>query len=319
MKTLIKRLDRNIDSMISLSLCYLLQLGMKYGLFNTPEMNALLNRGGEHNLGNKDYVKKLIDTYINLGIFEELDGKTTLKGVSYEFRITPEDSKEVAYEWIEVLEELYRMAGYAFISREHPRILMDFDKGADFWDMRLLLEPYRTARRVIAEVLGLEDGIRVLDLGCGSVSPVELGRYVGPNGKYVGVDFSPGLLSIAETRIRNEGMDWVILREMDVRKILPRNTYDAIILSQVLEYTENPGALVRRALDMLEVEGKLLILDPFRDTHPLVPALEFFESLTPEFVKFPTTSNIFNALDETPYDVSFDLIGKSIILITRLE
>ena len=319
MNALIEVLDKNLEAMMDISLAHLFKLGLKHDIFR-----RLANGATREELlaaipvSNKEYLGKLIDTYIALGIVDESEGVLRVPGFSYEFNLSAEDAGRLLSDWIQILEEIYKMADYAFISAEHPKILMDFDKGADFWDMRLLMDLNRTYRQLLVEVLGLEDGARVLDLGCGSVSPVELGEAVGPNGKYVGVDFSPGLLSIAQTRVRNARMDWVLLREMDIRKFVVKNTYDAVVMSFVLEYLENPGAAVNRAIGALSPGGRLAIVEPFRDNYPLIAAMEFFESLTREFVRFPSSTGVIHAVEESPYDVKVDILGKSVLLVTRL-
>jgi len=319
MNPLAEILDRNLEAIVDLSLGHLLRLGLKYGIFRRlasgmprEELLAVIP------VSNKAYLGRLIDTYVSLGLVEESDGLLRMSGFSYEFNLSAEDAGKLLSDWVQIVEELYKMADYAFISAEHPKILMDFDKGADFWDMRLLMELNRTYRQLAASLLGLEDGMRILDLGCGSVSPVELGEAVGPNGKYVGVDFSPGLLSIAKARVRNARMDWVVLREMDIRKLVVKNTYDAVVMSFVLEYLENPGAAVKRAIGTLEPGGKLVIIEPFRDNYPRIAALEFFESLTREFTHFPSSEDIIAAVEESPYDVKVEPVGKSALLVTRL-
>ncbi|WP_258084068.1 class I SAM-dependent methyltransferase [Thermococcus thermotolerans] len=319
MNPLAEILDRNLEAIVDLSLGHLLRLGLKYGIFRRlaggvprEELLSVIP------VSNKTYLGRLIDTYVSLGFVEESDGLLRTPGFSYEFNLSAEDAGKLLSDWVQIVEELYKMADYAFISAEHPKILMDFDKGADFWDMRLLMELNRTYRQLLVDLLGLEDGVRVLDLGCGSVSPVELGEAVGPNGKYVGVDFSPGLLSIAQARVRNARMDWVLLREMDIRKLVVKNTYDAVVMSFVLEYLENPGAAVKRAIGTLNPGGRLAIVEPFRDNYPLIAAMEFFESLTREFVRFPSSAEVIHAVEESPYDVKVDTLGKSVLLVTRL-
>ncbi|NJE10650.1 class I SAM-dependent methyltransferase [Thermococcus sp. MAR1] len=319
MNPLAEIIDRNLEAIVDLSLGHLLRLGLKYGIFR--RLAGGVRRGELLTMipvSNKAYLERLLETYLHLGFIEDSNGILTTPGFSYEFNLSSEDAGKLQSDWVQIVEELYKMADYAFISAEHPKILMDFDKGADFWDMRLLMELNRTYRQLAVDLLGLGDGTRVLDLGCGSVSPVELGEAVGPNGKYVGIDFSPGLLSIAKARIRNARMDWVVLREMDIRKFVVRNTYDAVVMSFVLEYLENPGAAVRKALEAVEPEGKLVIIELFRDNYPRIAALEFFESLTKEFTRFPSSEEIVAAVEESPYDVTVEPIGKSVLLVTRL-
>ncbi|CAD5244574.1 class I SAM-dependent methyltransferase [Thermococcus camini] len=319
MDPLVEVLDRNMEAMADVAVGYLIQIGLKYDVFKELVQGVSREKLiASVPLPNKERLGRLIDTYLQLGIVEESGGSLRMAEFSYELPLAQERLEKLLPDWIPILEEMYKMADYAFISREHPKVLMDFDKGADFWDMRLLLGINKVYRQLASHLLGLEDGMRIIDLGCGSVSPVELGSVVGPNGKYVGIDFSPGLLSIAMSRVRNEGLDWVALREMDVRRLVVRNTYDGVVMSFLLGYLENPGAVVRKALEMLGPGGRLVILDSFRDLNPRVAALEFFESLTKEFVRFPRAGEILAAVDESPYDAEASVIGNSTIVVTRV-
>ncbi|NJE29464.1 methyltransferase domain-containing protein [Thermococcus sp. 18S1] len=319
MDPLVEVLDRNMEAMADVAVGYLIQIGLKYDIFKELVLGVSREKLiASVPLPNKERLGRLIDTYLQLGIAEESGGSLRIAEFSYELPLARERLEKLLPDWIPILEEMYKMVDYAFISREHPKVLMDFDKGADFWDMRLLLGINRVYRQLASRLLGLEDGMRIIDLGCGSVSPVELGSAVGPNGKYVGIDFSPGLLSIATTRVRNEGLDWVTLREMDVRRLVVRNTYDGVVMSFLLGYLENPGAVVRKAIEMLSPGARLVILDSFRDLTPKVAALEFFESLTKEFVRFPSAGEILAAVDESPYDVEASVIGNSTIVVTRV-
>lgn len=319
MDALIKKLDKNISAMVRISMLHLLQLGLKYGLFSElaadQSYSDILTSVP---VGNKALLRNLIDTYVKMGIIKESDGRLTLDEFSYTLNISPENIPYITPGWVSIFEEIYRMVDYASITPEHPKVLMDFDKDADFWDMRLSLEFNSLYREIIAKAGELEDGMKVLDLGCGSVSPVEIGQHVGPNGEYVGVDFSPGILSIAESRIRSSGMDWVTLKELDVRKIIPRRRYDAVIMSFILEYVDSINRVVKTAMDALESGGKLIIVEPFRENYPGICAWEFFERLTREFNEFPRKSAIIGALEATGSDFRIKELGSSVLVITKM-
>ena len=316
MKPSVDVLDDNFSNIARISLFHLFQIGFKYGVFrslSTPiSYDDFLSSAP---LSNRTLLGRLIETYLKLGIVREEGRYVKASAFTYHFKLTPRNAERLAVDWVPVHEEIYHMVDYAFISPEHPKILMDFDKDSDFWDMRLSLEINRMYREVITSIAALKDGMRVLDLGCGSVSPVELGRAVGPNGKYVGVDFSPGLLSIAKAKVKEVGMDWVELREMDVRRILPKKRYDAVIMSFLLEYIESPERLVAKAIEMLDEGGKLVILEPFQEVSPYIPAWEFFEGLTKEFVGFPSREQLINSLEHEGIDARVEALGNSVLIL----
>ncbi|MDI3475364.1 MAG: hypothetical protein PWQ79_1912 [Thermococcaceae archaeon] len=314
----VELLDANLEAMTTFAFMDLIRLGLELGIFQKidPEGTSLEALAQMTSVSNKERVKDLLRTYVSLGVLEEEDGLIRPSNFECSFKAQKRDLKKLFPDWISILDELHKMSEYSFISKEHPKILMDFDKGSDFWDMRLMSEPYPTSRRVVSELLKLEDGMRVVDFGCGSVSPVELGALVGPNGKYVGVDFSPGLLTIAETRAREEGLDWVTLREIDIRKAMPKNGYDGVIMSFLLEYFKNPQEIIEKGLETLNPGGKMIIVEPFRENFPLITSMEFFEKLTPEFHRFPSVSSILRFLEDSPHDLKVEQVGRSVLLIT---
>ncbi len=319
MRNLIRKLDENISAMVQISVVHLFQLGLKYGIFSRlsekQPYNALIN---SMSFGNKSLLKKLLDTYIQLGIIKKENGNIVMDEFEYLLKLSPRNAQHLLPGWVPIFEEIYKMVDYASITPEHPKILMDFDKDADFWDMRLSLEFNSIYRKIIADVAKLHDDTSVLDLGCGSVSPLEIGQFLGPNGKYVGIDFSPGILSIAESRVKSAGFDWVTLKEMDIKKIIPKNKYDVVIMSFVLEYLDSINRVIKTAMSILNENGKLIIVEPFKENYPNISAWEFFESLSKEFIAFPTKSAILNALENSNTEFKFNELGKSVLVITKM-
>ncbi|MBO8175648.1 MAG: class I SAM-dependent methyltransferase [Thermococcus sp.] len=319
MNSLVKKIDENISAMIQISMLNLIKLGLKYGIFNKLTIkHHYADILSSSPIRNKPLLKSLLDTYVEVGILEKGINEIKMKNFSYTITLNRESVQHMLPNWVPIFEEIYKMVDYAFITPEHPKILMDFDKDADFWDMRLSLEFNSNYRKLIASIGKLKDGMAVLDLGCGSVSPIEIGRLVGPNGKYVGIDFSPGMLSIAESRIRELRFDWVILRELDIRTIIPRNKYDIVIMSFVLEYLPTLSKVINTAMNALNENGKLIIIEPFRENYPQISAWEFFEKLTKEFTQFPSKFAIRNSLEQTNYDFKLHEIGKSVLVVEKL-
>ncbi|AFK22192.1 putative SAM-dependent methyltransferase [Pyrococcus sp. ST04] len=220
-------------------------------------------------------------------------------------------------DWIPMFEEMYKMVDFALISPDHPYVLMDFDKDADFWDMRLSTSFHEAYRELIIRLAGLGNGTYVLDLGCGSVSPAYFGKFVGEDGKYVGVDYSPALLEIAKARVSKMNFP-VELKELDIGLIKPRTMYDVAIMSFILEYVTNRREVLRKVLDGLSPGGKVIVIDAFRDEFANVEALEFFEGLNASFVGYPSKAEIREILLGEGFDVKFEDYGKSILLIQKL-
>ncbi|WP_048151274.1 class I SAM-dependent methyltransferase [Palaeococcus ferrophilus] len=316
---LIRVVDANIEHMVNMSLLYIVQLGTKHDVFKLvserPSYPELLARMGAQN---KALLKKFLDKLIKLKIVEETPIDLTLNGFSYEIRVPSEDYKLLLSDWMPEFEEIYRMVDFALITPEHPHVLMDFDKDADFWDMRMRTAFASAYRKLIVALGEIKNGTEVLDIGCGSVSPVEIGRYASPDGYYLGIDYSPALLEIARSRVESLNLENVKLKEIDAHIIKPHNSYDVAIMSFVLEYLKNPRTVLKRTLESLGSGGRLIVVEPFRDQFANISALEFFEGLNKDFVEFPSREEVKSFVLEEGFDVNFEDVGKSTLVIKKL-
>jgi ubiquinone/menaquinone biosynthesis C-methylase UbiE/DNA-binding transcriptional ArsR family regulator len=100
----------------------------------------------------------------------------------------------------------------------------------------------------------------VLDLGTGTGRMLEL---LGPQiERGVGIDMSPAMLSIARTRLDREGLRHCTVRQGDILDLpMPRDTFDLVIIHQVLHYLDDGGIAVREAARVLRPGGHLLVVD----------------------------------------------------------
>ena len=316
MENQIEKFDFNLETLIEFSFFNVVKMGLELGIFrNTGKATTLEELLNSIDVPNRPYLKSLLSTYYDLGIIEVNENRVRNRKFLRTFLIKYDRLSDVIPEWIQLQDRIVEMATYAFSSFENPKVTMDFDKDADFWNTRLSNPLNNLYRKIIAKIGNLKDGIRVLDLGCGSVSPVELGRYVGPNGEYVGVDFSPRLLSIARRSIKTLGMDWVHLKEAEIRHIIPKRKYDVVIMSFVLEYIPEIYWTVAKALDFVDEGGKLIIVEPFRENFEHIAAWEFFEKLTKEFHRFPRKADIIDALEYSGKTARIREYGKSILVL----
>ncbi|WP_216699700.1 methyltransferase domain-containing protein [Arthrobacter sp. H5] len=81
---------------------------------------------------------------------------------------------------------------------------------------------YRAGRRLGIELLGLQAGDQVLDIGCGTgLNFALLQKEIGPSGTIVGVDRSADMLKLARRRADRNGWTNVILIEADAVALAP--------------------------------------------------------------------------------------------------
>jgi arsenite methyltransferase len=116
-------------------------------------------------------------------------------------------------------------------------------------------------RRLVREALGVSEGDRGLDVGCGpGFYCAELVREVGPSCAVTGVDASRAMLALA-TR-RTAGHSNVELREADATGLpVPDASFDAALSVQVLEYVADVGKGLTELHRVLRPGGRLLVWD----------------------------------------------------------
>jgi ubiquinone/menaquinone biosynthesis C-methylase UbiE len=134
----------------------------------------------------------------------------------------------------------------------------------------------QSLRERAAERLAPPAGGVVVDMGCGTGANLpHLSTQVGPAGRVLGVDFTPGVLVVARDRLRNggasdgatPGASTGVVRGDATRP--PVRDADAVFASFVSGMLGDPAAAVHRWADVVGPGGRLGLLDLARSTHPL--------------------------------------------------
>ena len=144
---------------------------------------------------------------------------------------------------------------------------------ATYDDAMSWLDPVRDAA---FEHLALKPGESVLDLGCGTgISFERLHREVGNEGRIIGLELSPEMLSFARRRVALNGWTNVTLIEGDANTAEIPGPVDAVLAFFVPEVLYSPIA-VRRALDSLSPGGRLVASGVKHARGPLGPLFNFY-------------------------------------------
>jgi len=100
----------------------------------------------------------------------------------------------------------------------------------------------------------------VLDLGTGTGRMLEL---LGPGlERGLGIDLSLDMLALARARLDRAGLRHCSVRHGDIYDLaLPRDSFDVVIVHQVLHYLDDGARALREAARVLRPQGRLLVID----------------------------------------------------------
>jgi SAM-dependent methyltransferase len=121
------------------------------------------------------------------------------------------------------------------------------------WQDRMFLRPIteRLLRRA-----GIQEGMRVLDLGCGVGSVSFLAAdLVGPSGYVLGIDQSSNAIAMAKSRARENEYHHVDFHHCTVDDFLSTESFDIAVGRYVLIFQPDPAAFIRSVCDHLRPGG----------------------------------------------------------------
>jgi ubiquinone/menaquinone biosynthesis C-methylase UbiE/DNA-binding transcriptional ArsR family regulator len=100
----------------------------------------------------------------------------------------------------------------------------------------------------------------LLDLGTGTGRMLEL---FGPDiSRGLGLDMSLDMLAMARARLDRAGLRHCTVRQGDIYDLeLPKNSFDLVIVHQVLHFLDDGGRAIREAARVLRPGGRLLVVD----------------------------------------------------------
>lgn len=142
-------------------------------------------------------------------------------------------------------------------------------RGRRLWDLlshvpeRLVDGPAEPVRQLVREHLRAPRGGTVLDVGCGSGTFfTTLREAVGPEGRVVGVDYSPKMVRRAQQRIeRHEWSNVTVERADASRAPLGDEDYDAAIVISSVSAMPDMRAAIENIYAALRPGGRLFIFD----------------------------------------------------------
>ena len=143
-----------------------------------------------------------------------------------------------------------------------------YTRFAGWYDLVSAEAVYRVGRLTAIPALGLEEGDRVLDVGCGTgLNLPLLLDAVGRTGQVVGLDRSPQMLAVAAAKAADRGADNVTFVPVDATQLVPEALPEtartfrrgAVHLLAVLDVPVAPGLV--RCAPVLKPGGRAAIVD----------------------------------------------------------
>lgn len=136
-----------------------------------------------------------------------------------------------------------------------------------------LIDPYQ-----IFGAIGLAEGMRVADFGCGRT-----GHFVFPTAKVVGdkgivyaIDIMKDVLGNIDSRVKSENFENVKTVWADIeaqgKMPIPANSLDIALFVNVMFMIKDKPAAVAEAVRLLKTGGKLVVVDWVKKLGPLGPS-----------------------------------------------
>jgi ubiquinone/menaquinone biosynthesis C-methylase UbiE len=136
-----------------------------------------------------------------------------------------------------------------------------FRKHAAEWDrIRKLHAADAAVEGAIKKALADKPIRALLDLGTGTGRMLEL--FAADIERGLGLDLSLDMLALARTRLDRSGLKHCSVRHGDIYDLaLSRDSFDVVIIHQVLHFLDDSGRAIREAARVLRAGGRLLVID----------------------------------------------------------
>ena len=161
---------------------------------------------------------------------------------------------------------------------------------------------FHPGRKTAIEHLHCHSGERILEVGVGT--GLSLGLYPA-DVKVTGVDLSPDMLSLAQKRVREDGLLQVEgLFQMDAQKMtFPDSSFDKVVAMYVVSVVPDVKELVNEICRVCKPGGTIVFLNHFENRNPIIRRLEAFIQPLAKHLGFHPDFPLSDFLDQTGFQV----------------
>ncbi len=200
-----------------------------------------------------------------------------------------------------------------------------YDKIAKFYDFFTSLV-YKKARKKLIESLEIKEGNRILVIACGTGQNFKLiQEKIGKNGEIIALDYSKGMLKIAQKRIKKNNWKNIKLLNMDARNLsvqyLENNkiepNFDILIGELAFSVIPEWKNIMNVGTSLLKESGKIGLLDWYRKNNDwLTKIIDYFAEAETNRNTIEFANKIFSNFvvkDKFFFNNVYVGIGKNII------
>jgi ubiquinone/menaquinone biosynthesis C-methylase UbiE len=128
--------------------------------------------------------------------------------------------------------------------------------------MRLGMREDAFKRRLVDQA-GIQPGMRLLDLGCGTGTLVILAKRLHPEAEIVGLDGDPEILAIARAKAAKAGVDVALDHSLASQLPYPDGSFDRVLTSLVIHHlsAEDKRRAMAEVCRVLRPGGEFHIAD----------------------------------------------------------
>ena len=128
-----------------------------------------------------------------------------------------------------------------------------------------------TTERLL-KAAGLQAGMRVLDVGCGSGEvTLKMADLVGAGGEVAGIDSDLAILRLAGQEAERQGLS-VTFRHLDAENLAEESAHDLVYSRYLLSHLPWPAWVVEAMVRALRPGGRLVLEDVYFPGHVCYPA-----------------------------------------------